>query len=213
MKRTRRPGMFIVVEGLDGSGKSTLVRNLARAYGREGWRVTCVREPGGTPVSERLRRILLDRNGRVGPRTELFLYLAARAQLVDEVIKPALARGDLVLADRFHLSTLAYQIGGRNLPARAVIAADTLARDTVTPDLTIFLEVSDKEAAARRRSIPKDRIERESAAFFRAVRRAYRARARTMNGVLTLDSGQGIEYVFETARRAIDRRLAMRRGT
>lgn len=210
MSKTTRRGLFVVIEGLDGSGKTTLLRRLADAYAGAGLRVTCVREPGGTPVSEQVRRILLDHRNTMGARTELFLYLAARAQLVDEVIRPALARGDLVLADRFHLSTLAYQIGGRGLPARTVAGADLLARDRVSPDLTVFLEVTEKDAAARRHSAPKDRIEREPKSFFRAVRREYRLLTHRRRGMLTIDSGLGIDRVFDTARRAIDRRLNRR---
>ncbi len=203
------PGFFLVVEGLDASGKTTLARRLVAAYERAGLRVTAVREPGGTRASEQVRRILLDRRSSLSPRTELFLYLAARAELVEEVIAPALQRGELVIADRFSLSTMAYQVGGRHLPAAAVASADRLARKGVAPDLTIVLTVS--EAAATQRcaqanKIP-DRIESEPAAFFRDVRAEYRRRCRNSRRQLVIDSKMGADAVFELAKRKLDARL------
>lgn len=206
------PGYFVVVEGLDASGKTTLARRLVAAYSRAGVRVTAVREPGGTRASEQVRRILLDARSSLSTRTELFLYLAARAELVEEVIAPALARGELVIADRFSLSTMAYQVGGRHLPARAVAAADHLARKGLAPDFTIVLTVT-AAAAARRRSrsqrIP-DRIERESAAFFRDVRAEYRRYSQNRPRRLAIDSMIGADAVFAVAKRHLDARLGRR---
>lgn len=206
-------GFFLVVEGLDASGKSTLARRLVTTYERAGLRVTAVREPGGTRASEQVRRILLDRRSSISPRTELFLYLAARAELVEEVIAPALQRGELVIADRFSLSTMAYQAGGRHLPAAAVAAADRLARKGVAPDLTIVLTVSEAAAAKRRALANKvpDRIESESAAFFRDVRAEYRRRCRNSRRQLVIDSNIGADAVFDLAKRILDAKL-QRRG-
>jgi len=205
-------GFFLVVEGLDASGKTTLARRLVDAYRRSGLRVTAVREPGGTRASEQVRRILLDRRSKLTARTELFLYLAARAELVHEVIEPALQRGELVIADRFSLSTMAYQIGGRHLPARAVVSADQLARNGVSPDLTIVLTVSEADAAKRRAKDAKipDRIESESAAFFHDVRQEYRRRSRNGRHQLVIDSKIGADAVFEFARGELDGRLHRR---
>lgn len=209
---TTPPGYFLVVEGLDASGKTTLAKRLVDAYRRAGLTVTAVREPGGTRASEQVRRILLDRRSSLSPRTELFLYLAARAELVEEVIVPALARGELVIADRFSLSTMAYQIGGRHLPARAVESADRLARKGISPDLTIVLTVSPAAAAQRRAKDAKipDRIESESARFFRDVRSEYRRRSRNGPHQLVIDSKIGADAVFECAKRRIDARLHRR---
>jgi len=205
-------GYFLVVEGLDASGKTTLARRLVDSYRRTGMHVTAVREPGGTRASEQVRRILLDRRSKLTARTELFLYLAARAELVHEVIEPALQRGELVIADRFSLSTMAYQVGGRHLPARAVASADRLARQGVSPDLTIVLTVSEAAAAQRRAKDAKvpDRIESESTGFFRDVRKEYRRRSRNGRHQLVIDSKIGADAVFEIAKRRLDTRLHRR---
>jgi dTMP kinase len=209
MVMRKRSGFFLVVEGADASGKTTLVRRLENEYGRLGRRVTSVREPGGTALSEKVRRILLDPAVSMNTRSELFLYLAARAQLVDDVIVPALQRGDLVIADRFSLSTFAYQIGGRGLPARAVISADRLARAGLAPDLTLLLTVTSKQSADRRRGSTRklDRIERESPSFFRAVRTEYRRWGHGRPRIVVIDSGLGADAVYDRARQLLSRRL------
>jgi dTMP kinase len=203
------PGYFLVVEGLDASGKTTLARRLVTAYEHAGLRVTAVREPGGTRVSEQVRRILLDTRSSLSARAELFLYLAARAELVEQVIIPALTRGELVIADRFSLSTLAYQVGGRHLPARAVAAADRLARKGLAPDFTVILTVTEAAAALRRSRSDKipDRIESEPAGFFRDVRAEYRRHCGKHRGQLVIDSRAGADTVFDLAKRQIDLRL------
>ena len=209
---TAYPGYFLVVEGLDASGKTTLARRLVRAYERAGLPVTAVREPGGTRASEQVRRILLDKRSSLSARAELFLYLAARAELVEEVIAPELARGALVIADRFSLSTMAYQVGGRHLQARAVASAARLARQGLAPDFTIVLTVSEAAAAQRRAQANKipDRIESESANFFRDVRAEYRRHCRNGRRQLVVDSRIGADAVFELAKRKLDPRLRRR---
>jgi dTMP kinase len=171
-----------------------------------------VREPGGTRASEQVRRILLDTRSSLSARTELFLYLAARAELVDQVILPALAKGEIVIADRFSLSTMAYQVGGRKLPARAVVSADRLARQGLAPDCTIVLTVTEAQAAKRRRAMTwtPDRIERESGTFFRNVRAEYRRRSHGGRRQVVIDSAIGAEAVFETAIHLLEPRLKRR---
>ncbi len=120
-------GLFLSFEGVEGSGKSTQIARLAERLRAEGRDVLVVREPGGTPLAEEARRLVLDPAHRPGSEAELFLMLVARADLVRRVIVPALERGAVVMADRFDLSTRAYQIGGRGLPAPAVLAANALA--------------------------------------------------------------------------------------
>lgn len=207
-----RRGTFIVIEGADASGKTTVARRLVRSYRRAGRSVVALREPGGTGTSERIRRILLDPGAVIGARAELFLYLAARAQVVDDVVRPALAGGQLVIADRFSLSTIAYQVGGRGLPLRPVAISDRLARGGVDPDLTIVLAVTARQQRDRRRreQRPRDRIERESSRFFNAVRTAY-ARYGRGRGCLVIDSGLGADGVYDAVRQAIDRCLARRK--
>ncbi|MGH2668192.1 MAG: dTMP kinase, partial [bacterium] len=133
--------MFVVIEGPEGAGKSTLVRWLAAQLLADGRQVVTVREPGGTPVAEAARKLALKSRHEMALAAELFLVLAARADLVERVIRPALEAGQVVLADRFDLSTLAYQVAGRGLPRAEVEAALRLATGAIVPDLTVVLDV------------------------------------------------------------------------
>ena len=191
--------MFIVVEGPEGAGKSTLVRGINARFLAEGRQVLMVREPGGTPVAEAARKIVLKSRHDLSPASELFLYLAARADLVEKQIRPALAAGQVVLADRFDLSTRAYQVAGRGLPADAVQAGLQLATGGLTPDLTLVLDVPVEVGRERQRKARKeqDRIERESDAFHNRVLEAYRKAAGP--GVVHLDATQAKSAVLEAA--------------
>ena len=169
-------GVFITFEGGDGAGKSTHIRFLAKALRRHGLEVVSLREPGGTPIGEKLRQVVLDPgNGELSDESELLVFEAARAQLVSEVIKPALERGAVVLCDRFTDSTLAYQACGRGLSAEFVRRANEFACQGVFPCRTILL-VAGGSAASLKRATRRgaDRIERGGAAFH----------ARGMEGVL-----------------------------
>jgi dTMP kinase len=171
-------GVFLVVEGPDGAGKSTLARLLAMKLRESGLTVVEVREPGGTPLAEQARRAALDSTLEASPLAELFLILAARADLVAKVIRPALGSdGTVVLSDRFELSTEAYQIAGRGLPREAVLAANRLATGDLKPDLTLVLdlpaEVGLQRAAGSKRG--RDRIESEDLALHRRVAEAFAA--------------------------------------
>lgn len=160
--------MFISFEGLDGCGKTTQAAMLADALELEGRTVVRVREPGGTPTGERIRELLLDPTATIGSAAEALLYAAARAQLVDQVIRPALGRGETVVADRFIDSSLAYQGVARGLGLEAVLAANELATAGLMPDVTLLLELPPALAAARRGGTP-DRIESEGGGFHTAV--------------------------------------------
>ncbi len=156
------PGVLVSFEGGDGSGKSTHIRFLAELLESFGFEVVLVREPGGTHIGEQLREIVLDvSNTELSARSELLIYEAARAQLVDEVIKPALASGAIVLCDRFTDSTLAYQGYGRNLPLDFIRAANAFATDGITPDVTIVLWCANRAEKKDRvdRRIEMDRLE------------------------------------------------------
>ena len=143
------PGIFITFEGGDGVGKSTHIRFLADALERRGFEVLCLREPGGTAVGERLREVVLDpAHEAMSARAELLIYEAARAQIVDEVIRPALARGTVVLCDRFFDSTVAYQAFGRGIDRAFVDAANRFAAGGLMPDRTILLTLGPAEAGA-----------------------------------------------------------------
>ena len=154
-------GTFIVIEGFDGVGKSTLSRRLADRLRNEGHEVLEVREPGGTPVAEAARAVVLDPRLDAAIEAELFLILAARADLVKRVIMPALQDGVVVISDRFDLSTEAYQVAGRQLPHDATMSANALATGGLTPDLTLVLDTPIDVAVTRRvgKGGAPDRIE------------------------------------------------------
>jgi dTMP kinase len=167
-------GGLVVLEGIEGVGKSTQLRHLATHLEKHGAVVCAVREPGGTVAGDEIRRLLLDPSSHLDGRTEALLFMASRAQLVADVIRPALARGEFVLADRFFLSTYAYQVAGRGLPEEDVRRANALATGGLVPDLTLLLDLpagAGLERAARRSE--HDRIERSGAVFYDRVRSAF----------------------------------------
>ena len=176
-------GVFITIEGMDGCGKSTQMRRLAKRLIASGHEVIETAEPGGTQIGSKIRNILLDSaNTELSPRAELLLYFAARAQNVDELILPALERGSIVLSDRFTDSSLAYQGCGRGLGAETVLALDRIACRGLKPDLTLLIDIdlvtSQARAEARnRRSQRTDRMEEQTAVFYKKVRDAYAALA------------------------------------
>jgi dTMP kinase len=171
------PGLFVVLEGPEGSGKSTLAAALSERMQQAGFQPLVVREPGGTRAAEIARQALLDPEHPVGPVSELFFYLAARADLVQKLLRPALAGGGVVLSDRFALSTEAYQMAGRGLPADVVLPANRAAADGLVPDLTLILDLSPEVGQARQVAGGKrlDRLDRESAEFHRRVAQYYLA--------------------------------------
>jgi dTMP kinase len=190
---------FIVVEGPEGAGKSTLTRWLAAQLLADGRPVVTVREPGGTPVAEAARKLALKSRHDMALAAELFLVLAARADLVERVIRPALDAGQVVLADRFGLSTLAYQVAGRGLPRADVEAALRLATGGLTPDLTLVLDVPVALGRERQRKARKmqDRFEREDDAFHERVREAYRTAAGP--GIVHIDASRSKQAVQDAA--------------
>jgi dTMP kinase len=170
-------GRFISVEGLDGTGKTTLCAALSERLAAAGAPVTSLREPGGTPLGEQIRALLADPSRELSPRAELLLFAAARAELVETVVRPALAAGSWVLLDRFTDSTLAYQGAGRELGDDATLAANELATDGLLPDLTLLLEAPAPVRAARlaARGEAADRLEQGGAAMFARTEARYRA--------------------------------------
>lgn len=168
---------FITIEGVEGAGKSTQAARLADALRRDGHEVVLTREPGGTELGRALRRMLLE-DDSPGPtaETELLLYLADRAEHVRRLIQPALARGAIVIADRFSDSTIAYQSYGRGLPLETVKRLDAFARGGLTPDLSFFLDLPPDIGLERARATgPADRLEREALDFHRRVREGFLA--------------------------------------
>ena len=171
-------GRFISFEGIDRAGKTTQIDGLDRLITASGREVVRTREPGGTPLGEKIRGLLLA--DEMTPRTETLLFFAARCEHAEKVIKPALERGAWVLSDRFTDATYAYQTGGKGMKGEEVEALEDWTLSGFAPDVTVLFDLS-PEVAARRRSIRAgegDRFERESADFFTCVRNAYLDRAR-----------------------------------
>lgn len=174
-----RRGLFVTFEGGDGAGKSTQIRFLARFLEDRGHEVLRLREPGGTAVGEALRRVVLDpAHGAMSDRAELLIYEAARAQIVDEVIRPALDRGAFVLCDRFYDSTVAYQGAGRGLDGAFIDAANRFACDGLVPDITVLLVAPEAAVRSRMgRRAGADRLEQAGDAFHRRVAEGFAALA------------------------------------
>ncbi len=192
--RAAEPGLFISFEGLDGAGKSTQIRRLADRLRSQGREVVESVEPGGSVVAAQIRQILLNPENRsLTPTTELLLYFAARAQNVDEILRPALHRGAIVLSDRFSDSTIAYQGFARQLGTDLVRQLHAIACRGVEPRLTLYLDI-DVATSAIRRSAP-DRMEMEPDSFREAVRQGYLriaeqepSRFRVLNGLFSPDA-------------------------
>lgn len=202
------PGFFLVVEGPEGAGKSTLGAALAQRMRDSGIDPVVVREPGGTPAAEHVRQAFLDPASRFEPMSELLFVTAARANLMHEVIRPALESGRVVLSDRFDLSTMAYQGAGRGLDRPIVELVNRCATGGVVPDLTLVLDVPPALGRARQSAAgkAKDRIEREDAAFHERVAAAYlEARG---PGIFHLDGTAPPAVVLETAWRRLTQERA-----
>jgi dTMP kinase len=210
-------GRFIVFDGPDGSGKSTQLGKFAGAVADHGVPLHQVRDPGGTPVGERIREILLNK-GEVGmgARCETLLFMASRAELVEAEILPALARGNLVLADRFVSSTLAYQGTAGGVPWADIAAAARVATRGLVPDLVVIFDL-DEEAAAKRLSPLLDRMEAKGSHFHRAVRKGYLDQAATDPGrYIVIDAGGSPDEVWASLIAAMSERvehLSPRRST
>lgn len=204
-------GLFITFEGIDGCGKSTqceLLRNYLESLGRD---FIFVREPGGTVIGEHIREILLDKkNSGMTPRTELLLFEAARAQITDEVIKPALESGKTVICDRFFDSSSAYQGMARGMGMDFVSSLNMAATGGLKPDVTFFFDISAEEALARRgkRGEASDRIELAGLKFQEDVREGYLELAKNSDGrIVTLDATLGIEEIFELIKQTLEGRI------
>jgi dTMP kinase len=165
-------GRLIAFEGVEGAGKSTQVELLRQSLEKAGHRVLTTREPGGTPVGEQVRSILLDPASTLDARTEALLFAAARAQLVEQVIRPALERGEVVLCDRYLHSSLAYQGAARGLGVEAVAAINRFATAGLLPDLVVLLRLDPAEGLARGRG-GRDRIEGLDLEFHRKVAQGF----------------------------------------
>lgn len=181
--------MFITFEGIDGSGKSTQIELLRNKLDEAGHKAEVFREPGGVPLSETIRSILLDPEQEIDPVTELLLFSAARSQLLSEKVIPLLDKGAVVILDRFYDSTTAYQGYGRNsLPLNQIMELNRVASHQRQPDLTFYLRIGLEEAKKRTASARKDRMEQSGDRFYRKVIAGFDKLAATENRFVTLDA-------------------------
>ncbi len=203
---------LIVLEGPEGVGKTTQVRMLAEWLAATGRTVVAVREPGGTPLGDAIRRLLLDPASDIVPRAEGLLFMASRAQLVEREIRPALDAGATVLLDRFFLSTYAYQVAGRGLPHAQVDAANRMAIGDLRPDLTVLLSMPVEEGLARAATRgPNDRMERADPEFHQRVAGAFATYANTAwqrehpeaGPIMAVDAAGSVEDVFARVKAAL----------
>ena len=189
--------MFITFEGIEGSGKTTQLNRLAATLRERGKNVVVTKEPGGTPLADRIRAILLDSGSVIDPVAELFLFAASRRQNVMEVIRPAIARGDVVLCDRFTDSTLAYQGFGRLLTLDRLRALNDWATDSTRPDVVLIFDLAEELGLTRARSRNEEaaadegRFELEDLRFHRRVREGYLALAAAEPGRYAVISAAG----------------------
>ncbi len=193
-----RKGLFITFEGGDGSGKSTQINILKEKLADKGFDIHITREPGGTAISEKIREIILDRsNSEMTAMTEAMLYAAARAQLVEQIIRPAVSSGKIVICDRFVDSSIAYQAYGRNL-GDAVGVINSFAVGDCMPDMTILLKVDPEEGSRRIAGREQDRIETASVDFHRRVYEGYLELERKYpERVVGIDARRTIEEIAE----------------
>jgi dTMP kinase len=207
------PGLFLALDGPDGGGKTTQAARLVEWLRRGGREVVACRDPGGTPLGDRLRGILLDRaEVPFGTRAEMLLYMASRAQLVEEVIEPALAAGKVVVSDRYLLANVVYQGHAGGLPAEQVWRVGLAATGGRMPDLTLVLDVPAEVASARIGS-PRDRMEDRGEAFRRKVRSGFLRELKTYPAPSRLiDASGDADDVAAKIQGEVARVLALREG-
>lgn len=211
-------GIFITLEGIDGTGKSTQHRLLVKYLRSQGHRVTATREPGSTRLGEQIRQILLGYGGKLGPVTELALFYAARAQHLEEVIRPALERGNVVVSDRFNDASMAYQGYARGLGRATVRALDKAICGPTQPDLTLVLDLDPRVGLERaqgrsaRRRPRHERFETQGVEFQSKARRGYLALARREpRRVKVVDANRPVAEVQAEIRRCVDAFISKRR--
>jgi len=220
MVRGGSVSLFITFEGVEGSGKTTQIKRLKRYLKQKGIPYFTTREPGGTPIGEKVRRILLNRaHGEMIALSELFLYEAARAQHVIQVIRPLLKEKGVILCDRFSDASIAYQGYGRKMDPRLVDLLNQIASKRVRPDLTFLLDCPSDMGLRRavrrdrqKRSNLQDRFEREKIQFHRRVRKGYLSLAKEEpHRIRVIDTREGEQKVFEKIRNTVDALMASKR--
>ena len=204
--------MFITFEGPDGSGKSTVIKEIFTKLSNDGFNILLTREPGGTPISEKIRDIILDNaNTNLDPRTEALLYAASRRQHLVEKIRPALKEGKIVLCDRFLDSSLAYQGGARNLGIDNILDINLFATENTYPDLTLFFDVSPEIGLKRLNQDKKrvaDRLDNESENFHDTVYKTFLTVCyKYKERIVKIDASKSLEEVIDEAYKIIKERL------
>lgn len=202
-----RKGLFITFEGIDGCGKSTQLSEASKRLNQEGFPIVVTREPGGTPIAEKIRSLLISpEHNEMAAECELLLYLAARAQHVKEKIIPSLDEGKIVLCDRFQEATFAYQGYGRGIPLEVLRSMNGYAAQGLSPDLTFIFDISPELSRTRLELMNKgkDRLEQNGHDFFERIRDGYRTIARENPGrVVLLDGARSVGEISENVNRKI----------
>ena len=200
-----KQGKFITLEGIDGAGKSTQLAWIVELLQRAGLSAVVTREPGGTPLGEQLRALLLDKSISMHPETEALLMFAARREHLDKVILPALTQGQWVISDRFTDASFAYQGGGRGLDSGKLSILEQWVQGTLQPDLTLYFDVPVEVGQQRVSQIKSvDRFEKEQADFFQRVRAAYLDRAKQFpERIKRIDSSQSLAEVKAAVERTL----------
>jgi len=204
-------GFFVVIEGIEGAGKTTQARILEKKLKKEGYDVLRTREPGGTWLGERIRRILLYSSGKLADKAELALYLSARAQFIEEVVKPSLNNGKIVIADRYVHSTIAYQGYGRGLPVSDVKRISLFIVGNIMPDLAFLIDIPPEIGLKRVKGV--DRFESLPLDFHRRVREGYlKISKENPFNMKVIDGKMGIEEISELIFHFTIKALRKKRG-
>lgn len=199
-------GLFIVIEGPDGSGKSTMAKKIGEYFSAKGRQIEFTREPGGTNISEKVRELILDKNNiEMDYRTEALLYAAARAQLVSQKIIPWLNAGKIVISERYVYSSLVYQGIGRNLGIDEVKKINDFGTAGLEPDMVLFFDIDPKKALERKLNIDGgDRLENENLSFHEAVYKGYKTIANNYSNIITINAERTIEEIFDDVKNIIN---------
>lgn len=200
-------GLFITMEGTDGAGKTTQIKLLEEYLIHKGYKVVCTREPGGTPISEKIREIIIDKNNtEMTDMTEALLYAAARAQHVDEVILPTLKEGGIVISDRFVDSSVVYQGFARSIGERLIKNINKYAVGDLEPDITFFLKLKPEDGLARKRNQAElDRLEAEKFSFHQRVYDGYvRLSKRCKSRIQVVDALKPVEEIHNVIVSGVD---------
>ncbi|MDI6744224.1 MAG: dTMP kinase [Thermodesulfovibrionales bacterium] len=209
-KQKLKKGIFISLEGIEGTGKSTQARMLSEYLRKKGYETALTEEPGGTPISREIRKVLLStKHDKMDYMAELLLYNAARIQHIREKIAPALAKGKIVITDRFSDSTVAYQGYGRGISLKLIDSLDRIATGGMRPDLTILLDLDVKTGLMRNKHINKvDRLELEDVRFHKKVRRGFiRLTAKEPERIKIVKASKGIDKIHTEIVRIVERVL------